>query len=92
DELFKVSPREIVFPEGEEKHVIEILSGHNMISILKSPLEDWAFDYSQAKNILESHFKVKSLAGFDLADKDMAVSAAGALLYYLLTAPVFYLL
>ncbi len=83
DELFKVSPREIVFPEGEEKHVIEILSSHNMISILKSPLEDWAFDFSQAKNILEGHFKVKSLAGFDLADKDMAVSAAGALLYYL---------
>jgi DNA mismatch repair protein MutS len=83
DELFKVSPREIVFPEGEEKHVIEILSSHNMISTLKSPLEDWAFDFSQAKNILEGHFKVKSLAGFDLADKDMAVSAAGALLYYL---------
>ena len=83
DELFKVSPREIVFPEGEEKHIIEILSSHSMISILKSPLEDWAFDYSQAKNILEGHFKVKSLAGFDLADKDMAVSAAGALLYYL---------
>jgi DNA mismatch repair protein MutS len=83
DELFKVSPTEIVFPEGEEKHIIEILTSQNMISILKSPLEDWAFDYSQAKNFLESHFKVRSLAGFDLADKDMAVSAAGALLYYL---------
>jgi len=83
DELFKVSPTEIVFPEGEEKHVIEILSSNNMISILKSPLEDWAFDFSQAKNFLEGHFKVKSLAGFDLADKDLAVSAAGALLYYL---------
>jgi DNA mismatch repair protein MutS len=83
DELFKVSPTEIVFPEGEERHVIEILSSNNMISILKSPLEDWVFDYSQAKNFLEGHFKVKSLAGFDLADKDLAVSAAGALLYYL---------
>ena len=83
DELFKVSPTEIVFPEGEEKHVIEILSSNNMISILKSPLEDWAFDFSQAKNFLEGHFKVKSLAGFDLTDKDLAVSAAGALLYYL---------
>jgi DNA mismatch repair protein MutS len=83
DELFKVSPTEIVFPEGEEKHVIEILSSNNMVSILKSPLEDWAFDFSQAKNFLEGHFKVKSLAGFDLADKELAVSAAGALLYYL---------
>jgi len=83
DELFKVSPKEIIFPEEEEEKVIEILSRNNMTSILRSPLEDWAFDFSQAKNILESHFQVKSLAGFDLSDKDLAVSAAGALLYYL---------
>ena len=83
DELFKVSPKEIIFPEGEEENVIEILSHNNMTSILKSPLEDWAFDFSQAKNFLEDHFKVKSLTGFDLAEKDLAVSATGALLYYL---------
>ena len=83
DELFRVSPKEIIFPEGEEEDVIEILSRNNITSILKSPLEDWAFDFSQAKNILEGHFQVKSLAGFDLSDKELAVSAAGALLYYL---------
>jgi DNA mismatch repair protein MutS len=83
DELFKVSPKEIIFPEEEEKQVIELLSGNNMVSVLRSPVEDWAFDFSQAKNFLENHFKVKSLASFDLADKDLAVSAAGALLYYL---------
>lgn len=83
DELFRFSPKEIIFPEGEEKEILEILSRNDISTILKSPVEDWAFDYSQAKNFLESHFKVKSLAGFDLAEKNLAVSASGGLLFYL---------
>jgi DNA mismatch repair protein MutS len=83
DELFRVSPKELIFPEGEEERVLKLLSRNNLSSVLRSPIEDWAFDFSQAKNFLESHFRVKSLAGFDLADKGLAVSAAGALLYYL---------
>lgn len=83
DELFKVSPREIIFPAGEEDDVDQILSRNNMTSVLKSPLEDWAFDFSHAKNFLLNHFKVKSLTGFDLGDKNMAISSGGALLYYL---------
>jgi len=83
DELFRIAPKEIIFPEGQEERLAEVLSRNNMVSVLKSPLEDWVFDYSQAKSILEGHFQVKSLAGFDLEDKDLAVSAAGALLDYL---------
>ncbi|UCC40181.1 MAG: DNA mismatch repair protein MutS [Candidatus Aminicenantes bacterium] len=83
DELFRMSPKEVVFPQGEKNKVIETLSRNNIASVTKSPLEDWVFDISQAKNFLLDHFRVKSLAGFDLADKDLAVSAAGALLYYL---------
>jgi len=83
DELFRMSPKEIIFPEGEKKKVMEVLSRNNMTSVVNSPLEDWAFDISQATNSLMDHFHVKSLAGFDLADKDLAVSAAGALLFYL---------
>lgn len=83
DELFRMSPKEIIFPQGEEKEVMEVLSRNNMTSVVKSPLEDWVFDISQAKNFLLDHFHVKSLAGFDLDDKDLAVSAAGALLHYL---------
>lgn len=83
DELFKVSPKEVVFPAGDEDEVNEILARNGMTSVLKSPLEDWAFDFSQAKNFLLTHFNVTSLAGFDLVDKNMAVSAGGALLYYL---------
>jgi DNA mismatch repair protein MutS len=83
DELFRISPKEIIYPEGEEKNVIEVLSRNSMMSVLRSPQEDWIFDFAQAKSVLEGHFQVKSLAGFDLEDKDLAVSAAGALLDYL---------
>jgi len=83
DELFRIAPKEIIFPESREKVIAELLSRNEMMSVLKSPLEDWIFDHSQAKNVLEGHFRVKSLAGFDLEDKKLAVSAAGALLDYL---------
>lgn len=83
DELFKVSPKEILFPEGQQAQILDIL-GKNLVSTaLKSPQEDWIFDFTQARNILQDHFKVQSLAGFDLADKHLAVSAAGALLFYI---------
>jgi len=83
DELFKAAPKEVVFPEGEEEKLSKILSKANLTSVLRSPLEAWAFDYPQAKNYLLDHFKVKSLAGFDLEERSLAISASGALLYYL---------
>ena len=83
DELFKVSPKEIIFPEGQEERVDKVLAGNNITSILKSPSEDWVFDFNQAKNFLQNHFQVKSLEGFGLGDRPLAVSVAGALLYYL---------
>ncbi len=83
DELFRLSPKEVIFPESSEEKVTDVLSRNDMTSVLKSPQEDWVFDFPQAKNMLEVHFRVKSLAGFDLEDKELAVSAAGALLDYL---------
>jgi len=83
DELFKVSPREVIFPESQEARVNNVLSKNGMASILKSPQEDWVFDFNHAKNYLQDHFRVKSLGGFGLADKYFAVKSAGALLFYL---------
>jgi len=83
DELFRISAKEIIFPEGRETEVNQLISHNYASSPLLSPLEEWAFELAQAKNLLLSHFKVKSLAGFDLADKHLATAAAGALLYYL---------
>jgi DNA mismatch repair protein MutS len=83
DELFKSAPKEIVFPEGENADVSRVLDKSGLPSVLLSPLEAWAFDLAQARNLLLNHFKVKSLAGFGLEDRRFAVAAAGALLYYL---------
>lgn len=83
DELFKLSPKEIIFPESQEKIVDEILSRNGMSDVSKSPQEDWIFEISQAKCYLKDHFEVKSLTGYGLEDKSYATAAGGALLYYL---------
>jgi len=83
DELFKFAPREITYPESQRESVQEILLQNGLPGVIQSPQEDWIFDLSQAKNLLQEYFQVKSLAGFDLTDRPLAVSAAGALLFYL---------
>ena len=83
DELFRMSPKELVYPEGDEEWLRRALSGSDMSGLLKSPVEAWAFEFSQARNYLMDHFRVKSLAGFGIDGKNPAVSAAGALLFYL---------
>jgi len=83
DELFKISPKEIIFPEGQKDQILTVLSKNDLPTVLKSPREDWTFEFTQSKNLLQDHFGVKSLAGFGLADKDLAVSAAGALFLYI---------
>ncbi|MBN2244887.1 MAG: DNA mismatch repair protein MutS [Candidatus Aminicenantes bacterium] len=83
DELFKIAPKEIIFPESQKETVKTILEKNGMAAVIQSPLEDWAFDYIQAENILMDHFQVRSLAGFGLSEKRWAASSAGALLFYL---------
>ncbi len=83
DELFKISPKEIIFPEGQKDRILSVLSKNDLPTAFKSPQEDWTFDFTQSKNLLQDHFGVKSLAGFDLADKNLAISAAGALFLYI---------
>ncbi|MDH4196503.1 MAG: DNA mismatch repair protein MutS [Candidatus Aminicenantes bacterium] len=82
DELFRVAPREVVHVEGETEAVQEILRRSGLAEVARSPLEAWAFDFAQAQHTLLSHFGVKTLAGFDLAERPRAVAAAGALLQY----------
>ena len=41
------------------------------------------FDFQMAKDVLQKHFHVKSLDGYGLKKKTLAVSASGALLWYL---------
>lgn len=85
DELFRIFPMEIIYPESQEEEIGPLLRLSNMEGVHISGREDWVFDYTQAKNFLMSHFQVRSLAGFGLEDKALAVAAAGALMAYLKT-------
>ncbi len=83
DELFKIFPKELIYPESQSDEVETILVQSGMSSVVKSPGEDWIFDFTQAKNLLLDHFRVQSLEGFGLGSRDLAVAASGALLFYL---------
>jgi DNA mismatch repair protein MutS len=83
DELFKTAPKEIVFPAGDEDRLAAAVARSDLKGWLRSPVEPWAFDFSQARHDLQDHFRVKTLAGFGVEDKPLAVSAGGGLLFYL---------
>jgi DNA mismatch repair protein MutS len=83
DELFRASPKEIVFPEDDEPEIETLMAPLASDPPVESPLETWAFDFAQARSLLLEHLGVTTLAGFGLEDRELAVSAAGALLYYL---------
>ena len=83
DELFRVSPKELIFPSEKESLVKKIFEDDNFSEILKNPIEGWIFEFSQAEKILLTHFKVNTLEGFGFKEKELAICAAGALLHYL---------
>lgn len=83
DELFKIYPKEIIYPEGQSDEIGRILARSEMNNVVRSSQEDWVFDFMQAENLLLDHFQVKSMEGFGLGSKDLSVSASGALLHYL---------
>lgn len=77
------SPVEYVYPDfGEE--MLEQITGKTMgENETLSPRPEYWFDVGEAKQILHTHFGVKSLNGFGIEDSEIAVGAAGALLRYL---------
>ncbi len=83
DELFRTSPKEIVFPEGQDREVEGVASASDIGDVLRSPLDAWVFDPPQARNVLLEHFQVHTLEGFGLEGNRQACAAAGALLFYL---------
>ncbi len=73
-ELHRVAPAELVCAEGKR------MMPNNGIAI--SPIPDWHFEIDGARDVLQKHFAVDSLASFGLADHPIAACAAGALLRY----------
>ncbi|HTX20567.1 MAG TPA: DNA mismatch repair protein MutS [Candidatus Aquilonibacter sp.] len=78
-ELERLRPAEIIFPT-EKTFVRDVL--RDSFKIL-SGYDDWTFTPETAVFTLREHFKVASLDGFGLKEKNAAVGAAGGALHYL---------
>ncbi|MFH1022653.1 MAG: DNA mismatch repair protein MutS [Planctomycetota bacterium] len=76
----RIAPVECLLPE-EASALGDILRKHFPCRITLLPA--WHFGRDTARKRLHEHFKVKSLDGFGCAGLTTALSAAGALLYYL---------
>lgn len=84
DELARLAPSELLFAEPADGAVptrVERL--RETVHCALTPRGAWTFRHADATDILRSHFGVKTLSGFGLADDDPAVGPAGALLRYL---------
>ena len=78
-ELERLRPAEIIFPT-EAVELRELLRGAFQIL---SGYDDWTFAPETALFTVREHFKVASLDGFGLKEKNAAIGAAGGALHYL---------
>ena len=75
--LQRLQPKEILIPESWP--LAELLAKHYLIR--RRPA--WDFDVNTAMKLLCQQFKTQSLAAFEVADKPIAIAAAGALWRYI---------
>ncbi len=81
DELNRFEPKEVLCPENlmENIHYNEILKEYYV-----TYWDSWFFDYSEAYKRLLDYYRVYSLGAFGIDEQKEAISAAGALLGYLM--------
>ncbi|MEK7325117.1 MAG: DNA mismatch repair protein MutS, partial [Chloroflexota bacterium] len=78
-ELARLSPAEILMPEGASNF-------QSLISTLRvqpTSLATYKFDLGASRQLLLDHFSVSTLAGFGLEHQPLAIRCAGAILQYL---------
>lgn len=82
-ELSRIAPAELIVPRStyETPGALAILRVGNQASI--TPWDDWHFEASESWDKLLSHFKVKTLDGFGLHERQLGIRPAGALMAYL---------
>jgi len=78
-ELERLRPAEIIFPADDAQFPELLGSAFPIIN----GYEDWVFAPETAVFTVREHFKVASLDGFGLKNRNAAVGAAGAALHYL---------
>lgn len=84
DELYKFNPSEIVCNEAFLVSGIDLDEIRNRVGCVISSLEPHYFDDERCIKTLTGHFKVSSINGLGISDFPCGVTAAGALLAYLL--------
>lgn len=77
EELSRINPREVLVPDVWAERMT-LPEGNHLTSV-----PNWRFEFGTARESLLAHFRVKTLDGFGLREKDHAISAAGAILLYL---------
>jgi DNA mismatch repair protein MutS len=82
-DLTLLAPREVILPSGAAKD-------ESLLRFLKTGLgasvtvyDDWIFERDEGARLLKESFKLVSEKSIPFADRPLAVSAAGAVLYYL---------
>ena len=76
-ELMRIAPRECLHLQSADVPI------HAQAAIHFTPLPDWRFETSNAKQALLDHFQVLTLAGFGIEGQSLAIRAAGAISQYL---------
>ena len=77
--LSQYAPREILVQRGTEKNWKSVTDQQAYFSTI----DDWAFVYAAAEEKVKTHFGVDSLKGFGAENLPLAISAVGAMLFYL---------
>ena len=98
DEVHTYAPREVLYPRSMERMVHQTFgagsaagspslfdassASSNMAAFTLTQVDDADFDLRESARLLKTQMQVKELAGFGLAGKNAAISAAGACLKY----------
>lgn len=78
EELARLEPSELLLADGEYR-----ISKEEARAKAISKLPPWHFEVGQARLLLEKHFAMRDLTALGIEQKPLAISAAGAVLYYL---------
>jgi DNA mismatch repair protein MutS len=76
DQLARLQPSEILVPDREE--------APPQLPVPPTPHDAFAFEQTQANELLGEHFRVQSLDGFGCTGLPLGTAAAGALLHYVI--------
>ena len=83
DEIFKFCPSEIVCNEALYMSGVDLEGMKGRLRFTHSALDNWYFHEDTCEKILLEHFHIASAEGLGLADYEIGIISAGALMQYL---------